>query len=161
MKVFDHFYTTVLDSSYPEKAGYRNEGIACVVLSQPLPEVSTVPVYRYFKPSVDDGFYGNHFYTISKAEGDIATTHNGYRVENKGEPVWHIFENQCTSPCCGTVPFYRWQHSQRGDYLYTTHPTGELGPSVGLVYQGILGYVFRPDAPIVGSRKPLYRWYKG
>jgi hypothetical protein len=111
-----------------------------------------VPVYRYYSDE------GHHFYTINKSEGDFVVQNRGFQLEDDGRPCWHVLSRQCA--CCGTVPFYRWHNPASGDYLYTTHPTGEVASMLGYVYQGMLGYVFPSDASVVGSRKPLYRWSK-
>ncbi|KAB5590232.1 hypothetical protein CTheo_6335 [Ceratobasidium theobromae] len=148
----DHLYTVHSIAEIARIAGYTSEGTACLALSEPRPELFSVPVYRYSRRS------GPNFYTTNQDEGNYLASHKGFCLEDDGRPVWHVFSRQCA--CCGTIPLYRWYNPEKGDYFYTVDPTGERVGVMGYVMQGLLGYVFPRDAPVVGCRKPLYRWSK-
>ncbi|CAE6458738.1 unnamed protein product [Rhizoctonia solani] len=142
----DHYYS--LSSDIPPS--YGKEGVACLVFAGNQPEISTVGVYRFYNSS-----NGDHYYTTDKGLASFLQG-RGYVIENGGEPVFYVFERPLG---CDTVPFYQWQNGT--DHFYTTNSTGELAPWIGGHYQGILGHVFPASAAVVGSRKPLYRFYKG
>ncbi|EUC65992.1 hypothetical protein RSOL_504400, partial [Rhizoctonia solani AG-3 Rhs1AP] len=142
----DHYYS--LNSDTP--TSYGNEGVACLVFARDQPEVYTVGVYRFLNSKT-----GNHYYTTDKGM-EVHVKNLGYAIENNGEPVFYVFDRPLGND---TVPFYQWFLGT--DHFYTTNSTGELAPWAGGQYQGILGHVFRANAPLVGSRKQLYRFYKG
>ncbi|WP_404827412.1 hypothetical protein [Ferribacterium limneticum] len=136
----DHFYTTSPTGELAQKAGYKVEGVAGFVYSNPSP--NTVPLYRWFKST-----NGAHFYTTD-ANGEIAGS-QGYKAEG-------IAFYCAASARPGTVPFYRWFRKTDGMHFYTTSESGELAPSVGYAKEGIACHISNSQTP---GTTPLFRWY--
>ncbi|KAH7335685.1 hypothetical protein B0J17DRAFT_719301 [Rhizoctonia solani] len=146
----DHYYSLIENEEDIVSSGYTYEGAECLVLAEDVPELPTSPVYVYASEAKD-----NHYYTTDpKIQGELATE-RGYKPQNNGEPVFHVY----TRPVTGeTIPLYVWFADN--NHFYTVHPSGERASWEDGVYKGILGHVYPKDTKPKGSIKPLYRYYK-
>ena len=105
--------------------------------------VPTVPLYRYWNPSMY-----NHFYTTDF--GELGNGAAGYQYE--GEHC-RVFATQVA----GSVPLYRYYSAGTGDHFYTTD-FGELGNgAAGYQFEKIECYVH--SSQVTGTT-PLYRYYE-
>ncbi len=137
----NHFYTLDSQGELAPESGYDYEGIACYAHGNQVP--GTVPLYRWFHPSI-----GDHFYT-QDAKGEAAPS-SGYQYEGI---ACYVFAGQSL----GTVPFYRWFHPNTGDHFYTMASSGELASQSGYIPEGVACFVY--PSPINNSQ-PLYRWFQ-
>jgi len=105
--------------------------------------VSTVPLYRYWNPSIYNHFYSTDF-------GELGNGANGYTFE------WV----QCrvlASQVSGSVPLKRYYCAENGDHFYTTNPN-EPGPGLPCYqFERIECYVYNNQ---VSGTVPLYRYYE-
>jgi len=105
--------------------------------------VPTVPLYRYWNPSLY-----NHFYTTDF--GVLGSGGGGYTYEGV---ECHVFASQVP----GTVALKHYYCADNGDHFYTTDPNE---PGSGLPcyqFQGIECYVYSSQ---VSGTVPLYRYYE-
>ncbi|CAF3699975.1 unnamed protein product [Adineta steineri] len=141
-----HFYTddpteigtTTINAT--GNAGYRYEGVACLIHSPGDPQpVDTVPLYRYVSLSSDDHFYTTNWEEIDLKPPNIAA--GPWRMEKVAGYVYLTRE-------LDTVPLHRYVHPVNYVHLYTTNicevntlVLGATGKG-GFKYEGIAGYVF-------------------
>jgi Repeat of unknown function (DUF5648) len=95
---------------------------------------------------------GEHFYTTSMQERDIAISHHGYISEDIACYV-------CEVGSSGTVPFFRLRSLQTGDHFYTTsvQERDSAIARAGYITEGISCFVFvQPAAGTV----PFFRLFK-
>ena len=95
---------------------------------------------------------GDHFYTISTAERDVAVREHGY--ENEGTAC-HVFGTSIL----GSVPLHRLYNSRNGDHFYTISD-GERDDAVRYNRyrkEGEACYVFPTEQ---SASLPLYRLFK-
>jgi hypothetical protein len=83
-----HFYTITASEAATVRAQpgtYRDEGIAWYARERTNPSATSIPVYRFFRPSV-----GTHFYTVSTAERDsiIQNLSGVYNYEGVAYQAW-------------------------------------------------------------------------
>lgn len=91
---------------------------------------NTVPFYRLYSIRL-----GNHFYTTSTQERDLAIKRQGYTL---GGTMGYIH----TSEGSGRVPLYRLHDAGRHDHYYTTSSQEREDASrSGWTDQGIVGYI--------------------
>ena len=119
------------------KYGYISEGVQCYIHVNQVQK--SVPLYRYWKPNVND-----HFYTTKSAE--IGTT-------TPGQTGRHGYKSEGIAGYCfpenvsNTVPLYRYWNGRVSDHFYTTSAdeigtitAGKVGKH-GYVSEGIVCYV--------------------
>ncbi len=120
----DHFYSNDVTET---ATGYNSETPVGHLMYQQ--ELGTVPLYRYYSPSLTD-----HFYSTSNV------TPNGYNNEGI---IGYIF----VTPVSGSIPLYRsYRHLAgplaNGDHLYTSSSVErDSAAFVGYSFEGIEGYV--------------------
>jgi subtilisin family serine protease len=102
----------------------------------------TVPLYRYWNPSI-----GDHFYTTDFNELGYGASGWGFeRIE------CHVYTQQAP----GTVPLYRYWNPSIGDHFYTTD-FNELGYGAsGWSFERVECYVYNQQA---AGTVPLYRYW--
>jgi subtilisin family serine protease len=102
----------------------------------------TVPLYRYWNPTVTDHYYTTNF-------NELGWTSSGW------EFAWiecYIYPTQAT----GTVPLYEYWNPTVGDHYYTINYS-ELGAGAyGWTYQTVAGYVFPTQAT---GTVPLHEYW--
>jgi len=101
---------------------FRMEGIGFTVLDRQYTD--SVPLYRFVRP---DGF---HFLSTEPNAG--AT--QGVRQDG-------IVGFIDTRPRPGTQALHAWRNTENGALFYTTDPSGEQAPRIGLQNAGVVGYV--------------------
>jgi hypothetical protein len=103
-------------------------------------EAGTVPLHRYYHPSM-----GAHFYTTNW--GELGSGVNGWIHEGT---ACHVYPNAAS----GTTPLYRYWNGSVGDHFYTTN-WSELGNGrFGWIYEGIQCWVHASAAgapPSIGA----------
>ena len=143
--VSDHFYTTnpnEIGTTTPGEVGnfdYKSEGTQCIIYEHQV--LNSVPLYRYWKASVND-----HFYTTNADE--IGTTTPGQTGNHgyKSEGVAGFCMPQQTAGTC-IIPLYRYWRPSVSDHFYTTNiqeigtaTPGQVGKG-GYQSEGIECYV--------------------
>jgi hypothetical protein len=102
----------------------------------------TVPLYRYWNPSVTDHYYTTDF-------NELGWTGSGWEFN------WiecYIYPTQAS----GTVPLYEYWNPTVGDHYYTIN-YNELGAGAyGWTYQTVVGYVFPTQA---SGTVPLHEYW--
>jgi subtilisin family serine protease len=102
----------------------------------------TVPIYRYWNPSVTDHYYSANYDDMG--EGNL-----GWSIE---KIAGFAFSSQRS----GTVPLYRYWNPSWGDHFYTTN-FNELGQGAqGWYFEGVQCYVYSQQQP---GTVPLYRYW--
>ena len=105
--------------------------------------VPTVPLHRYWNPSMYNHFYTTNFGVLGNGGG-------GYTYEGV---ECHVFASQVP----GTVPLNHYYCADNGDHFYTTDPN-EPGPGLPCYqFQGVECYVYSNQ---VSGTVPLYRYYE-
>ena len=94
----------------------------------PTQESGTVPLYRYWNPTVGDHYYTTNF-------NELGYGAYGWTFEHV---ECYVFPYQAS----GTVPFHEYWNASVGDHFYTIN-LDELGPSgaYGWTYAQVQGYV--------------------
>ena len=109
----------------------------------------------------DDTDPNNRYWIMVNSWGAPAKRPNGiFRVSmdlNYDDDAysWDTFDILSATPSTYTA-LYRWYNSGNGDHFYTTDPNGELAPSSGYTYEGIVGYIATSQ---ISGTAALYRWY--
>jgi subtilisin family serine protease len=102
----------------------------------------TVPLYRYWNPSVTDHYYTTNF-------NELGWTGSGWEFN------WiecYIYPTQAA----GTVPLYEYWNPTVGDHYYTIN-YNELGAGAyGWTYQTVAGYVYPTQA---AGTVPLHEYW--
>ena len=141
--ISDHFYTTYINeigtaaSGLTGHHGYTSEGTQCLLYTRQV--AGTVPLYRYWKSTVND-----HFYTTTSSE--IGTTTPG--VTGQHGYISEGIAGYCfPSAVAGTVPLYRYWKDNVSDHFYTTN-AAEIGTTTnghvgqhGYCSEGVVCYV--------------------
>lgn len=135
----DHAPSAILPLAASKGAGYVYEGVAGYVPTAPAS--NGTPLYRLY-----NGASGDHFYTTSASERDIAVVRSGYAYEGIAAYV-------ATAGGSNLRPLRRLWSPQIGDHFYTTNPE-EAPAASSYVFEGNVGYV-SPGA--VSGWAPLYR----
>lgn len=131
-KATDHFYTASLDELLNAVNGsYVYEGAAGKCM--PSQEPDTVPLYRMW----GGGRLGDHFYTISWQERDLAIANGTYAYEGV---ACYVYAQQNA----GTCPLYRLTNGT--DHFYTQSWQEVLSASRGMRYEGVAAYLY-PAGP--------------
>jgi len=126
----------------PETSGHRGGGGGGG-------DSGLTPVYRLYKPSVQD-----HFYTTSESEKNNAVQNLGYRDEGI---EWYSPDRQVA----GTTPLYRlYKGGENANHFYTTNADERDNAANNLGYrkEGTEGYLFTSPSPAL---VPVYRLYRG
>ncbi len=127
----DHFYTTNLEEAFnATRLGYVFEGnVGECELTATL---GTTPLYRLYSSNSEGG---DHFYTTSSQERDLAIAAHGYRSE--GIACWAR-----PSQAQGTCPLYRTYHNGVQDHFYTLSWKEVLSAAgMGYAHEGVAAYM--------------------
>ncbi|KAJ7478071.1 hypothetical protein B0H11DRAFT_2029209 [Mycena galericulata] len=126
----DHFYTaSSTEMQKAIKGGYILEGIAALVFKNQLGP--TAPFYR-----LSNTQSGDHFYTMSESERDMASASGGYTQEGVAA---YIYATQI----CDSVPLYRLSNGHEHFYTADEDESHAAVTSAGYILEGVAGYVLK------------------
>lgn len=120
----DHLYTPNAEEAngLVRQGLYRYEAAPFYLLDRQYP--GTAPLYRFGTPS------GIHFLSTDPSAGAA-----------QGAAMNLVLGYIDLQPRQGIVPLYAWFNPTNGGYLYTTAPSGEMAPQLGMQNLGVVGYV--------------------
>lgn len=133
-------FTTLLQRFFPtgKPSGVTSDNVFPLT----KPAVTSVPLYRYWNPSI-----GDHFYTTSWAE----LGSGGYGWSYEGIQCF-----VCPTHEAGTVPLYRYWNPSIGDHFYTTNWSELRGGNAGWGFERVQCFVYPSQ---MKGTFPLYRYW--
>lgn len=158
----DHFYTLGnMYGYYYEERGYRKENDLGFAFpfdptgDRELAKAGTwnpdwgklIPIYCWYSSSRND-----HLYPLANQVDDLIRAWRSENNKDGYEPVgktcfWLLHREQVAN----TVPVYCWWSESASDHFYNTEHTKDTLTSLGYVYLGILGYIYKEEQPGTGA----------